>query len=94
MASTLAFVLAGRRYRASKTPAEKRAWGLRLQATKGGRAVQEMYRARGIVDPCRKARETRSRLCAARRRAKEQYQEGVPMRMPEPTRSKVLDTGW
>ena len=40
--------------------AQRRAWGLRLQAIKGGRAAQRNYRMRG-VDPCAIARAAKAR---------------------------------
>jgi hypothetical protein len=45
--------------------------GLRLYAIYCGYQTQKSYRMKGITDPCVKAREARSRYCAARREAKE-----------------------
>jgi hypothetical protein len=56
--------------------------------------VQRLYRLRGITDPCEKAREARSLMCAARRRAKVRGQGHVRVGLAEPTRSKVLGSGW
>lgn len=41
--------------------------GLRLQSIHGGQAVQRMYRAKGITDPCAKARAVRKAKREAKR---------------------------
>jgi hypothetical protein len=87
---TTAATEATKRIRASTPEHQLRAWGVRMQAKHGGLAVQRLYRMRGITDPCAKAREARSRMCAARRRAKGRGQDRVRLGLPEPNRRKVL----
>jgi hypothetical protein len=89
---TSAATRATKRIRALTPTSELRAWGLRMQAKHGGLAVQRLYRMRGVTDPCKKAREVRSRKCATRRRAKNREQGHTRVGPPEPTRSKVLDS--
>lgn len=91
---TSAATKATKRIRALTPTSELRAWGLWMQARHGGLAVQRLYRMRGITDPCEKAREVRSRNCAARRRAKDRKQDHVRLGPPEPNRRKVLASGW
>ena len=91
---TAAATEATKRIRASTPASELRAWGLRMQARHGGLAVQRLYRMRGIADPCRNAREARSRKCAARRRAMDREQGNIHIGPPKRLLRKVLDTGW
>lgn len=55
-----------KRMRAALPFEVRRAWGLRLQAIKGGRAVQRMYRMRGI-DPLKAANEAKAKKLKLRR---------------------------
>jgi hypothetical protein len=55
--------------------------------------VQRLYRMRGITDPCAKAREIRSRKCAASRRGRDREQGSTRVGLPEQTSRKVLDIG-
>ena len=49
-----------KRMHASLTDDQRRAWGLRLQAIKGGRAVQRLYKLRGWHPLSKQARAERA----------------------------------
>jgi hypothetical protein len=91
---TSAATEATKRIRALTPKSELSAWGLWMQARHGGLAVQRLYRLRGVHDPCAKAREARSHRCAARRREADREKGSVRIGLAEPTRSKVLGSGW